>query len=511
MVQIKVAASPVKSVLAALRAEDYELRCDCGGGGSCGRCKARLVDGVLSPATEAEKRLLTAEELTAGWFLMCCREAVSACLIEIADLSGVNLYGTCLKPEAGSRLALALDLGTTTLASALVELPSGRILARASRSNPQSSYGSDVLGRLAATLQNPQSAAVLQRLILRGVDEMTQALCSAAGREAKEIEMMVAAGNTIMSYLFFGLDVASLAHVPFSLPEEALPVLKGGDLGLTAASSALVQPLPCIAGYVGGDTMALILAQELWRAQGRHLAVDIGTNGELVLAVDGRLYVASTAAGPAFEGANISCGMRALPGAIYQVIYQNSSLNCRTINEESPRGLCGTGLLSAVAALLKAGVITGQGKIRPAAELRPDLAARRTEGPGGGFWLSDTVLLTQRDVRQLQLAKAAMSAGIRLILQTAGVAMSEVDEVILAGAFGASIVVEEAMAIGLMPPELRGARFTLAVDAVLSGAAKCAVSGELWQQSKEIAVAAEHVELSGAADFTSAFIKAMPF
>jgi uncharacterized 2Fe-2S/4Fe-4S cluster protein (DUF4445 family) len=416
--------------------------------------------------------------------------------------------------------ALAFDIGTTTLAGVLLDLADGTEKAVVARMNPQTTQGDDVISRISHAVQGEDGLRELRRAVTAAVGEMAAELCREAGVVPGSVHAAAFSGNTTMEHLLCGIDPAPLSMVPFvPVFGRGLSVL-ASELGLAIHPEARAYVFPVIGGFVGGDTVAGLLATALPERAGATLFVDVGTNGEIVLSHCGRLWAASTAAGPAFEGARISCGMRAAEGAIEKVVI-DERVHLGVIGAGTPAGLCGSGLVDLCGQLLKCGALGGDGRL-PAPENLPadipaDVAARFRRDAAGEmeFVLSEDgprrVSLTQRDVRELQLAAGAIRAGISILLRQAGLDIGQVAQVLVAGGFGSFIRRDNAQRIGLLPPELPHDRIVYIGNASLAGAKWAALSRRARARAEVIARLARHVELSNDPDFAMEFAMAMYF
>ncbi len=417
---------------------------------------------------------------------------------------------------AGSLFGLSVDIGTTTLAASLVDLNTGAVAATLSAGNPQQAFGADVISRINYAARSPENLALLQERVVQAINSLVERLAAQAQVNVEAIYEVVAVGNTTMSHLFLGVDPSNLAPAPF-IPVFTAPVSAGASaLGLKINKRGRVLMMPNIAGYVGSDTVGVMLATGLDRQDGLRLAIDIGTNGEVVLAGRGRLLTCSTAAGPAFEGAQIRCGMRAAEGAIEAVAIEGGTVKISTIGGGEAAGICGSGLVDAVAALYQAGVIDQGGRLsRPenTSHLPGGLRERLRRGPDGPeFVLSPDglVAITQKDIRELQLAKGAIHAGIRILLRELGAAAEDIDEVLLAGAFGNFISKRSALIIGLLPA-VEPDKIIPVGNAAGDGAYLSLVSKAERERAFRLARTAEHVELSARKDFQEEFIASLGF
>jgi len=419
---------------------------------------------------------------------------------------------------------IACDIGTTTLVGSLVNLCTGEEVALVSRMNPQVSYGDDVLSRIQHASDCPHCLDELRTAVTEELGQMVQILCDQAMISHEWIYEVACAGNTTMQHLLCGINPAQLGEVPFVsvLGHGVHLTAKALDLPVNPHGRAYVFPV--IGGFVGGDTVAGMLATDIECVDGPTLMIDIGTNGEIVLAHDGQLYAASTAAGPAFEGARITCGMRGTQGAIEKVVV-DSDLHFGVIGHTIPVGICGSGLIDLVAELLNLGVITPEGRLLGPDELPSglsdeircrvcvddDLVSVLLRSDSGSDSFSTPVVLTQRDVREVQLATGAIRAGILLLLQRAGLQVTDLRSVLIAGGFGMFIRREHAQRIGLLPPDIDPHRIHYVGNVSLAGARRALVSTRARQQGEALARRAQHVELSTDANFQMQFAESMIF
>jgi len=415
----------------------------------------------------------------------------------------------------------AFDIGTTTLVGSLLDLNTGAEVAIASGINPQTSLGDDVLSRILYFQNSPECATELRDSIITAVDKLLTQLCSKAMLDRRQIYELVFTGNSTMEHMLCGLDVSQLGEVPFIPTHGRGIVIPASQLGLSVHRQADAYVFPLIGGFVGGDTVACIVAAKLSKTSGPTLMVDIGTNGEIVLANEGKLWAASTAAGPAFEGARISCGMRATQGAIEKVVI-DSDVQINVIGNTDPVGLCGSGLIDLAAELLAAGVISSMGNILSGDDLPADLPdairSRIRTGPDSQpeFLIADApnageITLTQRDVRELQLGTGAIRAGVNILLKQASLGAEDLDAVLIAGGFGSFIRRSKAQRIGLLPTDIPRNRIKYIGNAALNGARWALLSTKVREEAETAARAALHVELSQDMEFQTEFAQAMVF
>ncbi|MDN5326042.1 MAG: hypothetical protein PWP41_738 [Moorella sp. (in: firmicutes)] len=428
-----------------------------------------------------------------------------------------------LEPGAGRRpLGVAVDLGTTTVAAYLCDLATGEVLSTASAMNPQVRYGEDVLSRITYARESATGLADLHETIVRGLNELLDQLVTTARVAREQVMDLVIVGNTAMQHLLLNLSPDYLGQAPYLPAVREDLNLKARDLGINVHAAAKIHLLPVIGGFVGADHVAVLIAEEPYRSDAVQLIVDIGTNGEIALASQGKVAATSCATGPALEGAHIKFGMRAAPGAIEKVSINPDTLEVdyKVIGREEwasagrpagARGICGSGIIDAVAELFKAGVISRSGRFN---RVLPTNRVRRNEEGKMEFviaWAGETAIgrditITQSDIRAVQLAKAALYAGARYLMAHMGV--ERVDEVILAGAFGSYINPLNALAIGMFPdcpPE----KIRAVGNAAGDGARLALLSLEKRQEARNIARQVHLVETSLEADFQEQFVQAM--
>ncbi len=588
-----VAHQPVELFLAAASC-DIWVEQPCGSKAICGKCRVRVREG-RSAISPADQRLLSSEELNAGWRLACQLTVDAQAVIEIpevtrsvasktfgdvalfasgfqpnvakhylelrppdeenqyadldlvsralgcaplaADLSLLHNVSSLLREsdyrvtavlegeelldlEPGDTTSLAfgaaVDLGSTTLAAALVDLRTGAVLNAVSRLNPQVKYGGDIISRIHHAQEHQGGNEQLQQALVGAVQQMLQELAAQAGVDPAHIYAVVCAGNPTMTHSALGADVTPLGQAPYVGLWTREWTVKARELDLPVNERANVRFLPMIRSHVGGDTVAAVLAAGLDQSEGWRLLIDLGTNSEVVVGCRRRLLATSTAAGPAFEGANIYHGMRAAPGAIDAVrISPDGRLVVKTVANEPARGLCGSGLIDAAAELVCAGVIAPSGYMRPRSELNSvpqTLAERSVRLPDGqiAVRLEEQVLLTAQDVRQLQLIKGSIYAGVEILLRHCGLAAEDLEEVNIAGAFGNFLRKTSAQAIGLVP-NIDPEKVKFIGNAAGVGARMVLVDAEARRRARRIAESAEYVELAGHPDYQDAFAAAIPF
>lgn len=463
----------------------------CGGQGRCSGCRVKLVAGVLPP-TSSDLSFLTAEEVGAGWRLACRAQACGDLALEIGQweefiLADHRVFDFTPRPGLG----IAIDLGTTTLVAQLLDLRTARVLAVQSAVNPQSAHGADVMSRVTHAL-SPEGREAMQGLIRSGLGSLVSELLNAAKAHPGDVDRVVVVGNTVMHHLFCGLDVSPLSQYPFVSEQLGGQQFRGHDLGWPVGGE--VHFLPCIAGFVGSDILAGIYATRLYESAVPAAMLDLGTNAEIVVGDRQRLLCASAAAGPAFEGARIAMGMRAATGAIAEVDTEGGRYICRVLGGGPARGLCGSGLVDAVARGLELGHILPSGRL---ADGKKELE------------LQPPVHLTQQDVRELQLAKGAIAAGLYLLAKHWNLPLGELGKLFIAGAFGNYVRHASAARIGLF--DVPSDRIEAVGNTALLGAKMA-----LFLPADELDFASllcrvQHVPLAADQEFQDAFASAMTF
>jgi uncharacterized 2Fe-2S/4Fe-4S cluster protein (DUF4445 family) len=414
-----------------------------------------------------------------------------------------------LLPSSSHQLGLAIDLGTSKIAGYLVDLSNGRTLTAKGVMNPQISYGEDIISRINRVVKSPDDGMQLQKLAVEAINELGADLCAEVSANIEEIVEAVVVGNTAMHHLLLNLPVKQLALSPFVPAVSRALEVKARDLGLGIAPGAYAHLLPNIAGFVGADHVAMLLATEAREAKGPIVALDIGTNTEISLVNNGVATTVSCASGPAFEGGHIKYGMRAAMGAIERLRITNDVIQYQTINGASPIGICGSGILDALSQLYLAKVIDENGRI-----MNNHPRVRNYKGQREFVLVSSeerkgkpAITITQHDVRELQLAKAAIRSGIQALLEACGCAQDDIKQVIIAGAFGTYIDVASAVAIGMLPP-LPLNHFRQAGNAAGMGAKLALISLRQRAETQAIASKVKYIELASIPNFQPIFIQA---
>ena len=420
-------------------------------------------------------------------------------------------------------LGLSVDIGTTKVAGYLVDMKTGKTLAMLGIMNPQIAYGEDVMARIAYIMKHLSGSDELQKTIVETLNKLAADLCQEATEKGvdeanshvltpQQIVEVVIVGNTAMHHLFLGLAVDQLGLAPYISAASAAMDVKAHELGLTFSAGAVVHLLPNIAGFVGGDHVSMLLAADVDPEPGNCLFLDIGTNTEITLNANGKKLSCSTASGPAFEGAHIKDGMRAADGAIERVRVTSGKIQYQTINHKKPVGICGSGILDAIAQFKQAGVMNSRGAFDPDHPLvgEGDRGGQVVLVKGSQTEHGRDIVLTRKDISEIQLAKGAIRAGIEILLHEAGLSATQLQQFIIAGAFGSFINVNSAITIGMFPA-LPGERFRQVGNAAGMGAKLALLSTSKRIEACRIARTTEYVELSNHVEFTNQFAKAMVF
>lgn len=495
-----------------LKDAGFMIDLPCAGRGICKKCRIQAV-GILSEPTPEEKNAFLPNELKAGARLACQTRLLGDAALSLEDTGeSVILCDGYLPPftvnPLGDDLGIAVDIGTTTLALYLAELSTGKILARTSRKNPQSVFGGDVISRIEKAMSG--EGAALQNAVIAAIDEMILEACRLAQTKASRITAGVLAGNTAMLYLLCGENPASLAAAPFQAGDLFGRTLSAKALGLTAIGSTAAVYLPrCIGAYLGADITAALVSSQLEKESGAAILLDLGTNGEMILKTDTGLYGCSTAAGPAFEGVGLYQGMQALPGAVDSVWWQGGRLAYTVIGDIAPKGICGSGMISLTSAFLESGIIDGTGRIQTD---HPYAAAhlKTVDGLPAVEIESSGVLVTQKDIRSIQLAKAAVCAGILTLLNEAALNPSQLSGVLLAGGFGNYINVSCGEKMGLFPEGLAAITRPTGNSSGM-GAFLLLEDKSFLADSERLAESVQEIDLSSNAFFQEAYVDCMLF
>ncbi len=504
-----------RTILFYLQELGIDINYSCGGEGKCGEClvEVECAPGALTDKTEAEKEFIHDDihRLACQAKILKTDKPVYVRLKSIPYLrrlyileSGeykaipiepfVHIEGERVFYESedigeytGGINGIALDIGTTTLAMYLIDLETGAVLSVSSRENPQTKYGNNVISRIEFARKGQE---ILEREIRNAANKMIAALTN-----PDKIYEIVVVGNPVMRDLFFGYSVESLGKSPYE-PLSANAVSKTAkELGLEANPKAIVYGLPLIGSFVGADALAVVLATDMYKSVKICMAIDIGTNTEIVLGNRDRLIATSCAAGPAFEGAGIACGIGSVSGAIKEVRIENGEIMYKTIDDDTPVGVCGSGLIDVLAELLDKRIINGRGKF---------------QGDEKEFKIAEGISISEKDIDQLNLAKTAVSVGIKVLMDRYGVELEKIDRIFLAGGFGNFINTENAIRIGLLP-SVAQEKVKKVGNAAIEGARQALISKTKRAHAVAVAKRIEHIKLEEEENFMEIFVSELYF
>lgn len=493
-------------ILTALMQQGMTISTDCGGRGTCGKCRIQLQSGWINISPEDRKQF-TDEKLEQGWRLACTAYPDESCTIHLTpEEAEYEVITQHMEPVTGSvnqahgEYAIAVDIGTTTIAISLIDTASRRTLRTVSFLNSQRSYGADVISRIQAA--NSGKKQLLRDSIRADLQRGIEQVVSEAGIEQSRIMKIAIACNTTMGHILLGYSCETLGRYPYSpvnidvveLPYEA--VFNNSFLAVP------VIILPGVSAFVGGDITAGMLACDFDRTEELCLMIDLGTNGEMVIGNKDRILVCSTAVGPAFEGGSISSGVGSIAGAICGIRIENDKPEYRTIGDKAPVGICGTGVIELTSELLTSGLMDETGLLS-------------TQYFEAGYRLAkdeagNDILFTQKDVRQVQLAKAAIRAGVETLLMHYPATYEDISSVYLAGGFGYGINPEKAVRIGLLPEEFLG-KIKVAGNSSLGGAIQYLTDPPASERVKGIISVAGEIQLSNDTNFNDLYIRNMNF
>ena len=464
---------------------EYGVEFPCGGKGSCGACKIKLIEGEL-PLDKVHQERLNKLELDDNWRLACFCKAESDLTLELAQLEHIILADNTtfdFIPQPG--FGVAVDIGTTTLVAQLVDLKNGQILDSVTAVNPQTKFGGDLIARIQACLDGKQ--VEMMQLIRKKTADLIEEMLQ---KHPFTLKKIVLVGNTVMHHIFCGLNVEPLSMYPFQTDALGEQKLSPKKLNWNIPTSTTIQFKASIGSFVGSDILAGIAATRMTENEDYTLLIDLGTNGELVIGNKHQIICASTAAGPAFEGAKINQGMRATTGAISSVQMKNDQVQCHVIGNTPAKGICGSGLIDIMAILLENEQIGMFGEINSGEQKIP---------------LTDSVSLTQQDIREFQLAKAAIAAGIQILLNQLNITISSINNVFIAGGFGNFLNIKNVIRTGLIEAEEE--KIVKLGNTALIGAKMFLFENDDFSQN--ILDITKHINLEGDASFQDVYIEKM--
>ena len=414
-------------------------------------------------------------------------------------------------PSKSEIYGISVDIGTTKIAVYLVDLSTGEIIAKAGEMNPQIAFGEDVISRIAYARDHEKGRKELQQAITSSLNTQIQDICDLHKIDPTQIVDSVIVGNTAMHHLFAGLPVDQLVFAPYIPAINRALDLRARDIGISIAPGAYIHLLPNIAGYVGADHSAVILSTEIWKTDETVLAIDIGTNTEISLVSKGKIFSCSCASGPAFEGAHITHGMRAAPGAIERVQIKDDEIKIFTIDDQDPVGICGSGILDVVAEMKVANLMNEKGAIKKGGKFTRQDARDLSElilVPAYKAGNQQDIIVSRKDINEIQLAKAAIRAGLDILLNEAGIPADKVDRVLVAGAFGTYISIPNAIEIGMFP-DIPLTRFQQVGNAAGMGAVQALISNKHRQLISKVIKDVDYIELTTSPIFQDIYMNAM--
>jgi len=510
---VMIECSESESILKAMVKQEILYRSDCDGRGTCGKCRIRLITGKLD-ITIQDKKIFTPNELKQGFRLSCQAYPREDCEVLLLSEDETN-YDIISENriiqsdsedlvEAGrnkleDKYIIGIDLGTTTLAVSLVNAPSKKILRTYTAINNQRIYGLDVISRMKAS--NEGKRELLRDIIRKNLLDGIQAVIAKEGIEYHDLIKIVITGNTTMGHLLLGYSCETLGVFPFTPIDTQMITMKFSEIfsidrkGFESLENIPIIIMPGISTFVGGDIVAGLFACGFDFNDKPSILIDLGTNGEMAIGCKDSILVTSTAAGPAFEGGNISGGVGSIAGAISHVSIESNKINYQTIGDKDPIGICGTGVVEIVSELFKEDIIDETGLLTP-------------EYFEEGYIITDSIRFTQKDIRELQLAKAAVRAGVEILTSCYGTTYEQIDTVYLAGGFGYRIDLEKAIHIGLLPEGFRGKIISVG-NSALAGAIKYGTEDASKERINHILSVSKEIYLSNQQDFNNLYMEYM--
>lgn len=488
----------------------------CNGKGTCGKCRVKIKSGDPGDIGPSEKRFLSDKDIEDGIRLACFITDWDELEVEIIQkerkakvLTGGYMpdFERTFKEGYG----ISMDIGTTTVALSLIDLSNGKIITDASMVNMQKNYGLDVLTRISYAGDNEDGLDKLQEAIVGSVNSMIGLVCEEADIEAREIKDIVVGANTTMAHLFLGVDPTSLGRFPYKPEFTETQILKAREIGIEAGEDTTLYVLPHVSAFIGADVVAGAYVAQMEDSDKNELFIDIGTNGEIVLVKNKKLYACSCAAGPALEGMNISCGMRAAPGAIEDVKISENGVELKVIDDDDPIGICGSGILAVVKELLRTGIITSRGAFVKQKDLEDGdyrKALIKEDGRKRSFIMDEErgLYISQADIRQVQLAKGAILSGFIALVNEAGIGLKDLDTVFVAGQFGAHLPEEFLIGTGILPPAVEG-KIDYLGNSSKTGAYMALMSDKVKRDMDRLAKKIKYVELATTDNYERIFIE----
>ena len=539
----KMIAEAEKGMTASEVLQKYNtsIYAPCGGNGTCGKCKIRIRGEITEP-DERELVFLTEDDRKNNVRLACmCRLLGEFEIMPIEMKMQIQLHSKTIsytpvpmlttvkdgedtvfftdgmerfrEKDVKANLGIAVDIGTTTVAMYLCDMERGKILSSKGMKNPQSIYGADVISRMDKIMKDENLLSVQQKMICGAIHESVRTMCEEKGFCENDIRAAVICGNTVMQHIAAGINPVSIGVAPFHAPTLFGEEYSAYELGLLSNPHAIAYFAPCFASYVGGDIACGMIATGLDQCKEKVLFVDVGTNGEIGLSTEKGLYFCSAAAGPAFEGAHIACGMPGIPGAVGKVFLRGDEISYETVNGDPAIGICGSGVIDAVAVMLNAGLLDETGLIAEedeAGDFADYIGEDEDENPVFMIDKEKNIFICAKDIREIQLAKAAVCAGADTLLHQAGISADDLDRVVIAGGFGSHLRAESLCRIGMLPIT-NSKKFEFVGNAAGMGAVAILLGKEPREAAKTVCGKSEYTELSGSQYFMEKYIDEMMF
>jgi len=482
----------------------------CGGKGKCGKCAVRFLSNAPR-ANKYDKNELSKKQLDKGYRLAC------KCIIKgDAQIQSTSKNNMVIKSDGlpqknkihlndaslSKSYGIAIDLGTTTIVAYLVKLSNGRTVGVESATNPQRKYGDNVITRCEYIHNYEDGLKTLQSVAIDEINHLIKKLCAKNDIKSKKIKRLVLSGNTIMQHIVIGVDPYPIALAPFTPVFTEQKKITAKEFGIGISPSAKCYIVNSVSGYIGGDIVSGIVATKMHKSKSTCLLVDIGTNGEIVLKSNGEMFACSVAAGPAFEGEHIKHGVGGISGAISKAYKSKNKLEYETIDNSKPVGICGSGLLDITAYLLYEGIVDEMGTM--------DESKCKKADDEIVYYITDDIYISQKDIREIQLAKSAVAAGIAVLIQKANIKNDDIDKVYLAGGFGSYLNVDSAAKIGLIPKKLKK-KCISAGNTAGTGSVSLLLNDKLLSSLDKLTKEVEYIELSLDPTFNELFVDNMLF
>lgn len=506
------------TLLEALVNHGHFIDNPCNGKGTCGKCKVKIHSGDPGEIGVSERKHIREKDEAEGIRLSCLITDWTELEVElIQNERKTKVLTKGYIPEFEMHFkegyGISIDIGTTTVAVSLVNLRDGETKADASMVNMQKNFGLDVLTRISYAADNPDGKDKLQEAIVGSINSMISLLVEEAKIDPDEILEIIISANTTMAHLLMGIDSTSMGRYPYKPAFTESQKVLASEIGIEAGKDTILYTLPHVSAFIGSDVVAGVYVAEMEKKKENQLFIDIGTNGEIVLAKEGKLYSCSCAAGPALEGMNISCGMRAEPGAIEDITISEEGIKLKTIDDEDPIGICGSGILAVVKELLKVGLVKDRGVFVKKEDLSEDdyrYSLIELDGKKREFLMNESprLVITQDDVRQVQLAKGAILSGFLALLNVAGITMDDLDVVYVAGQFGSHLPADSLVGTGMLPAGVKD-KIKYLGNSAKTGAYMALMNDDIKEELNRIAKDIEYVELAVTKNYESIFRNSM--